>query len=149
MSVRGPLAGCCEEESSLGKLRHIAVAVPDPDKSSEFYCNTFGMEVVGRTDSPLATGVYLSDGVMCLALLNYKTDAAAGEERGKDYVGVHHFGFWVDDLDGQSKEIKENGGAFFMDLPIEKHSLYYEAKFRDPDGVIFDISENGWVGAKK
>ena len=133
----------------MAKLRHIAIAVPDPDKSAEFYCKTFGMSIVGTTESPLASGVYLSDGTMSLALLNYKNDESAGVEKGKDYVGVHHFGFWCDDLDQQQKEIEENGGRFFMELPTEKESLCYEMKFRDPDNIIFDISHNGWVGAKR
>ena len=66
-----------------------------------------------------------------------------------DYVGVHHVGFWVDDLEAQGKSIEDNGGSFFLDLPIEKESLYYEKKYRDPNGIIFDISHNGWVGSKK
>ena len=133
----------------MAKLRHIAFSVQDPHKSAKFYCDTFDMKVVGETDSPLASGVYLSDGTVNLALLNYKTDAAAGQERGKDYVGVHHVGFWCDDLDAQSRSVEENGGSFFLDLPTEKDSLYYEKKYRDPDGIIFDISHNGWVGTRK
>jgi len=133
----------------MAKLRHIAMAVPDPEKSAAFYEKTFGMKRVGVTDSELATGIYMSDGTVCLALLSYKTDEAAGKERGKDYVGVHHLGFWVDDLDDAGESIESNGGTFFLDLPMEKESLYYEKKYRDPDGIIFDISHNGWVGAKK
>ena len=133
----------------MAKLRHIAIAVPDVEKSAQFYEKVFEMERVGTTDSDLATGIYLSDGVICLALLNYKTDEAAGTERGKDYVGVHHVGFWVDDLDDMEKSIEIGGGTFFLDLPEAKDSLYYEKKYRDPDGIIFDISHNGWVGATK
>lgn len=133
----------------MAKLRHIAMAVPDPETSAAFYQSVFGMERVGHTDSPLATGVYLSDGVVCLALLKYKTDEAAGKERGKDYVGVHHIGFWVDDLDDAARAIEGHGGSFFLDLPDLKDTLYYEKKYRDPDGVIFDISHHGWAGAKK
>lgn len=133
----------------MAKLRHIAMAVPDPHRSAKFYCETFGMQIVGETDSPLATGLYLSDGTVNLALLKYKTDEAAGKERGQDYVGVHHIGFWVDDLEAQGKAIEQNGGQFFLDLPMAKESLYYERKYRDPDGIIFDISHNGWVGATR
>lgn len=132
----------------MAKLRHIAVAVPDPERAAVFYSETFEMEVVGRTDSELASGVYLSDGTMCLALLNYKTEEAAGRF-GMDHVGPHHLGFWCDNLDDQSRSIEDQGGRHFMDLPVEKDSLYFEAKFVDPDGVIFDISENGWVGARQ
>ena len=133
----------------MAKLRHIAIAVPDVERSAQFYEKVFELERVGTTDSDLATGIYLSDGVISLALLNYKTDEAAGKERGKDYVGVHHVGFWVDDLDDMEKSIENGGGTFFLDLPEAKDSLYYEKKYRDPDGIIFDISQNGWVGASK
>jgi catechol 2,3-dioxygenase-like lactoylglutathione lyase family enzyme len=126
------------------KLRHIALSVPDPEKSAAFYQRAFGMRRVGSTDSPLATGVYLSDGVINVALLRYKTDEAAGKERGKEYVGVHHFGFVVDDLEAASRAIEALGGRFFLDLPASRDTLYYERKYRDPDGIIFDISHHGW-----
>ena len=128
----------------MPKLRHIALSVPDPERSALFYQRAFGMHRVGATDSPLATGVYLSDGLINLALLRYKTDAAAGAERGKDYVGVHHFGFVVEDLTTASREVEANGGTFFLDLPASRDTLYYERKYRDPDGIIFDISHHGW-----
>ena len=133
----------------MAKLRHIALAVPDPQAAAEFYSKVFDMEIIEPTHSPIAEGVYLSDGTVCLALLNYKTDEAAGLARGQNWGGTHHFGFWCDDLEEQRKRIEDSGGTFFMDLPHDKKSLYYEMKFRDLHGVVFDISEGGWVGAKK
>lgn len=133
----------------MAKLRHIALAVSNPEKSAAFYSKVFDMQVIEPTTSPIADGIYLSDGVVCLALLKYKTDEAAGLEKGKDWVGTHHFGFWCDDLDAQRAAVEDAGGVFFLDLPTDKDSLYYEMKFRDPDGIIFDISQGGWVGAKK
>lgn len=124
------------------------MAVKDLEQSATFYESVFEMKRVGTTESPIASGLYLSDGVMCLALLHYKTAEAAGD-KGLDYVGIHHIGFWVEDLDKSSETIAANGGQFFLDLPGEKDSLYFERKFTDPNGVIFDISHNGWVGARK
>jgi methylmalonyl-CoA/ethylmalonyl-CoA epimerase len=131
----------------MAKLRHVAMSVPDPAKAAKFYQDTFDMEIVGETDSPLASGIYLSDGTISLALLKYKADEWAGMSQ--DAVCINHIGFWVDDLDVQGKKVIENGGTFFKELPASKESLYYEMKYRDPNGVIFDISHNGWVGAKK
>ena len=131
----------------MAKLRHIAMSVPDPEATAKFYCDVFEMEIVGETKSPLADGVYLSDGTVCLALLKYKGDEWAGMD--KDNKCINHVGFWVDDLATHEDRIKEHGGTFFAELPLEKDSLYYEKKFRDPNGIIFDISHNGWVGAKK
>ena len=131
----------------MAKLRHVAMNCPDPEKTAKFYCETFGMKIVGETKSELADGVYLSDGVMSLALLKYKSDKWAG--KAKDAWGVHHLGFWCENAEEQEAIAQKNGATFFQELPLEKDSLYYEKKFRDPDGQIFDISENGWVGAKK
>ncbi len=132
----------------MAKLRHIAFSVPDPQRAARFYCEALGMKVVGEANSATATGVYLSDGTISLALLRYRTDAAAGE-RGKDYVGLHHVGFLVEDLDGQSRLVEQNGATIFQDAPREKTTGFYEKKYRDPDGIVFDITHSGWKGATK
>ena len=51
----------------MAKLRHIALAVPDPEKAAKFYSEVFGLTIVEPTHSPIASGVYLSDGTICLA----------------------------------------------------------------------------------
>jgi catechol 2,3-dioxygenase-like lactoylglutathione lyase family enzyme len=132
----------------MAKIRHIALSVQDPEKTARFYESALGLVRVGKTESVLADGVYLSDGYINIALLKYKTDEMAGVAGGKDFVGTHHFGFKVEDAAAAREQIEANGGRFFMDLPTLKDTLYYEEKFRDPEGVIFDISENGWVTEK-
>ncbi len=77
------------------KLRHVALSVPDPEKAATFYEKALGMTRVGENDHPGATAIYLTDGVMNVALLRYKTEEAAGGD--PDKFGVHHFGFVVDD----------------------------------------------------
>ena len=66
-------------------------------------------------------------------------------KEGATFVGAHHFGFQVDDLAETEKRIEANGGKFFFDLGDERHGNF-ERKFKDPDGVIFDISKHGWQG---
>ena len=131
----------------MAKLRHIAITVPDPEKAAEFYTKAFGLKRVGHTDWAGAQGVYLSDGVMNLALLHYKTEEFAGE-RGREFVGVHHFGFIVDDVKATQRSIEAAGGKHWMGEPADGTG-FYEVKFFDPDGVVFDITENGWTGASR
>lgn len=139
----------------MAKLRHIALSVKDPEKAADFYCEAFDMERVGKTDSPLAKGCYVSDGVINIALLAYKTDEWAGyvegeDERGKDWQGIHHLGFWVDDLEETERKIEKAGGKYFQGRPTEKSpDTFYEMKFRDPHGVIVDCTHLGWGGAIK
>ena len=66
----------------MAKLRHIAVHTPDPEKTAEFYKRVFDMAEVGRTDSPIAKGIYLSDGTINLAVLRFKTTEAADRQDG-------------------------------------------------------------------
>ena len=132
----------------MAKLRHIALSVPDPHKSAKFYCDALDMKIVGEANSATATGVYLSDGTISLALLKYRTDAPAGP-RGKDFVGLHHMGFLCDDLAAQSQQVESSGAAIFQDVAPGKTTEYYEKKYLDPDGIIFDITHSGWKGAKK
>ena len=131
-----------------GKLRHLAISVPDPEKAAAFYMAAFGMEKVTSVKADLADGVYLTDGTINVALLRYKDDAPMGEGKTKDWFGVHHFGFWVDDVKESRKQIEEAGGKWFMG-EMEGDNVFYELKFADPNGTIFDITHNGWGGARK
>ena len=133
----------------MGKLRHIAISVPDPWEAAEFYMKAFGLEKVGETDSTLARGVYLTDGVINIALLNYKNDEVAGPERGRKFIGLHHIGFWVDDVAAARAAIESAGGKYWMGEVAEMSNAFYEIKYRDPLGMVVDISANGWGGASK
>src|SRR5437868_4963586 len=84
------------KEKLMPKLRHIAISTKDPESVAEFYKNVFEMKEVGRTNTELAQGIYLSDGTINMAVLNFKTDQL---NRGMDYVGLHHIGFVVEDLE--------------------------------------------------
>jgi methylmalonyl-CoA/ethylmalonyl-CoA epimerase len=127
----------------MAKLRHIAVTVSDLKKAAAFYQKTFDLEVHSAND----VAVSMSDGVFNLTLLKFPTDEMAGDERGKDFVGVHHFGFVVDDIEKVGKEIERNGGRYH---PVDTNQMATETKYRDPDGIVFDITGPAhlWAGVK-
>jgi methylmalonyl-CoA/ethylmalonyl-CoA epimerase len=131
----------------MAKLRHIALNVPDPEAAADFYMKAFGLERVGQTDWANAKGVYLTDGVVNLALLHYKTEEAAGS-RGTQFFGIHHLGFWVDNLKQTKDAIEKSGGTYWMGEESTEGG-FYEVKYHDPIGVVVDITENGWGGATK
>src|SRR6266849_937971 len=63
----------------MAKIRHIALATKDPDKVANFYKAAFDMKEVGRAGPPnpkpgQVYGVYLSDGVLNMAILNFGND---------------------------------------------------------------------------
>ena len=125
----------------MAKLRHIAMQVPDLEKAARFYQNVFDMERMTEND----IAINLSDGVVNLTLLHFPTDEMAGDARGKDYVGVHHIGFITDDAEALGKRIREKGGQFKGASPSPK-GRNAEDKYTDPEGIVFDVSQHGWLG---
>jgi predicted enzyme related to lactoylglutathione lyase len=133
----------------MAKLRHIAVVVKDLERAAAFYEKVFDLKRVGEEHLEMGSGVYLSDGVINLALLKYKGESGSGLKDAANFVGAHHFGFQVDDLAETQKRIEAAGGQFFFDLGNDAEKENFERKFKDPDGVIFDISKKGWQGATR
>ena len=130
------------------RLRHFAIVVKDLQKAARFYERVFELKRVGEETLDFASAIYLSDGVINLALLNYKGERGSGLANAKDFVGAHHFGFQVDDLAETQKRIEAAGGKFFFDLGNDAEKENFERKFKDPDGIIFDISKKGWQGTR-
>jgi catechol 2,3-dioxygenase-like lactoylglutathione lyase family enzyme len=133
----------------MAKLHHIAICVRDIEAAAAFYEKVFGLKRVGREDLEMGSGLYLSDGVINLALLSYKRGASAAGTTGAPPVGPHHFGFIVDDLAATQREIEAAGGKFFFKLGADAERPNFELKFKDPEGIIFDISQKGWLGTSK
>jgi extradiol dioxygenase family protein len=131
------------------KIRHIAVHTPDVEKTAAFYKTVFEMEEVGRTDSPIATGVYLSDGYLNLAVLTFKVEHAADRLDGLGPVmGLHHFGFATDDLDELRRRLADTETPVRKDLMPTATSGYFEEKYVGPESVMIDIS-HGWITEKR
>ena len=127
----------------MARLRHIALVVKDLERSADFYCKAFEMTRSAMTEGPTARRIYLSDGEVNLALLQYKSEEGSGLEDPIGFVGAHDFGFQVDDLGDARAAIEGAGGKFFFDLGREGEDGF-ERKFKDPDGIIFDINTDGW-----
>ncbi|HEX7216346.1 MAG TPA: VOC family protein [Methylomirabilota bacterium] len=137
----------------MAKIKHIALSTQDVDKTAKFYIDVFGMKEIARIDGPGARGYYLSDGDLNLAILNFKNDAVAGVERGKDWSGIHHIGFQVESLEAIAERLAAAGSeprhdineALGVSYGRESHGNV-EVKYVGPDGVTVDVSETGWVG---
>ena len=125
----------------MAKLRHIAIVVNDLESSARFYETIFEMT---RAYAVPGRAIYLTDGLMNLALLNSAT-ATTGDQR-KTTHGTHHFGFRVDDIAAVEAALAGAGATYSHDLG-DPAGMNYERKWRDPEGILFDVSEKGWYGA--
>lgn len=118
------------------RLRHVAIIVPDPEASAKFFEAAFGMTRAGTA----RRGIHMTDGTINVALL--------GKERPDEAIGVAHFGMWVDELEAAEAQVVAAGATYLAGRPTSPNS-FYEAKYKDPAGIVFDITHIGWKGAVK
>ena len=133
----------------MAKIRHIALTTENPAEAAAFYEKAFGMEIIRKSDNG---AVFLSDGYINLAILNWKTekDADVGPN-GANYNGIHHIGFQVDDLDeaienlesADGKQLSTRDGLNTAMAPTGPRN--FEMKWAGPDDVVIDISHTGWT----
>ena len=77
---------------------------------------------------------------------------AAGAERGKDYTGIHHIGFEVEDMSIIAEKLARAGAQPRDDINKAlgvghgHRAQNVEIKYSGPDGIMLDVSETGWVG---
>ncbi len=141
----------------MGRLRHIAIAVPNTGETAKFYEQAFGMKRVRESVS----SILLSDGVISLAILdNQKSPEALGHH------GLHHVGFIADDVD-ETAGRAEASGAVYADKTENIARRFAnrgqmedgkvkalargqdQRKYVDPNGLKFDIvngehARNSW-----
>jgi len=114
----------------MPKLRHIAIAVPDIQATAKFYETSFGMQRVRESN----VAVMLSDGVVSLAVIDSNNNPNA-EKR----CGLHHMGFLVEDLGETAQRVEQSGGKYFSQIKGVGDGPQSERKYRDPNGIDFDI----------
>lgn len=140
----------------MAKIKHIAIATQDPDKTAQFYIEVFGLREIAKINSPGALGYHLTDGDINLAILKFKNDQTAGMPQGKEYTGLHHIGFEVDQMPEIEQRLSAAGAPIRDDINDAlglarggPSHINVEVKYSAPDGVIIDVSETGWAGTAR
>ena len=141
-------------------VSHIALGVRDMDRSLAFYRDLLGFEVV-RDEVQATSGTVLpalykephdhrrvatlywekARGAAFLVLSEHSN--TSGEAIKLDQIGIHHVGFWVDDLASVCEELKVRG-VHFVVPPTVTHTAdgtFHSAFFVDPDGILLQLDE--------
>jgi len=134
----------------MPRIRHIALTTKDPAKTALFFKEAFGLSEIRRSPNG---AVFLTDGHINLAILNWKTDKSADVgAHGENFSGIHHFGFEVDDLDEAQRLLNKAEATQLTHKDGVDEAMAggghanFEMKWSGPDGVVIDISHTGWEG---
>lgn len=127
----------------MARIKHIALHTEDPVKTAEFYKEVFGLQELHRKPRDTGEdGVWLSDGYIYFAVLKLGSDEAPNLGEGPSTVaGVHHIGFYVDDLDEAVATFEQAEGAEGTECP---GSSAVNRKYKGPDGLMIDMRVRGW-----
>ena len=95
----------------MSKIKHIAIATQDADATAKFYTEVFGLKEIAKLNSDNASGYYLSDGNINVAVLDFKNEQVAGPEYGTGFSGIHHIGFEVESLEEIAEKLQKAGSS--------------------------------------
>ena len=142
----------------MGKLRHIAFISQQPKLLSDFYQKYFGFEECKVFPSgsrmvidPLFNLAFLQQAAVSVAISG--THRADGSES-ELTVGIHHYGFMVDDL-GQAVAKLPSGLTHGANPQISagvsgpEAARPAEVRFIDPWGNNVDLSSRGYLGREE
>src|SRR3989337_3782093 len=100
----------------MAKIKQLAIPTQDPAQTAKFYIEVFGLREIAKINSPGALGYHLTDGDINFAILRFKNDQTAGVPEGKEYAGLHHIGFEVDNLADVEKQLAVAGAPIRADI---------------------------------
>jgi catechol 2,3-dioxygenase-like lactoylglutathione lyase family enzyme len=118
-----------------GKIRHIAIRCEDTEKTAQWLQDALELQLVQRRGSG---AIDLSDGDVNLTLLPLGLGAGDHTTR----PGFEHIGVTVAD-DEAARQRLLAAGAIELN-PIGLGDVYYEAKFKSPEGLVVDVGH--WAG---
>lgn len=142
----------------MGKLRHIAFISKEPKKLSDFYQKYFGFEECKVFPSgsrmvidPLFNLAFLQQAAAAMAISG--THRADGSES-ELTVGIHHYGFMVDNLDAAVAKLPAGvtRGAnpqISAGVSGPEAARPAEVRFLDPWGNNVDLSSRGYLGREE
>lgn len=136
-------------------ISHVAIGVSDMVRSLSFYRDLLGLEVTLDTEETFESGsrhaVYMRWGRDSGFLMLSQTlgREPSGKPLRLHQVGLHHFAFWVDDLEARVEQLKRAGVKIIVP-PYVADTIAYGEKaggkvltclFEDPDGTILQFDQ--------
>ncbi|MFL0805452.1 MAG: methylmalonyl-CoA epimerase [Agarilytica sp.] len=127
-------------------LDHIAIAVPDLEKSIERFMNDFGLDYKGTEDveeAKTSTAFFKLPDTKIELIHPLNGEGPVAKYLEKKGGGMHHLCFRSDDIESDIARLKEKGYQFLSDAPtIGAHNC--KVIFIHPkscDGVLIELNQ--------
>lgn len=128
----------------LCKYDHIHLASSDPKKAAEFYTKALGAQIIEQKAASGQETVDLDIGGILVRVSTIEEAEAPRKIEQPPKVrideprfGLHHLGFWIDNLNETVVHLKSMGVEFIAE-PIKEPGLWYTV-IRAPDNVRIEL----------
>jgi uncharacterized glyoxalase superfamily protein PhnB len=126
---------------AIGELGPPVLFTNDLARSKTFYADTLGFTLAFEDST--SAGFVVGDGMFILVTVASGEDMLTGEvlstPEGQRATGL--FNIFVQDVDQAFESLRALGVEFIVD-PIDRYWGRRTAHFKDPDGVVWEISQS-------
>jgi lactoylglutathione lyase len=126
---------------AIGEFGPPVLFVEDLARAKTFYTEILGLSLGFEDDT--SAGVFLGEEMMILVTVPSAKDMLPGQPlgspRGQNAVGL--FNIFVDNVDETYASLSAKGVDFIVD-PVDREWGRRTAHFKDPEGVIWEISQS-------
>jgi lactoylglutathione lyase len=127
--------------TAIGELGPPVLFIDDLDRSKAFYVDTLGFTLGFEDDT--SAGLFVGEDMFMLVTVASGEDMLTGETlstpKGQRPTGL--FNIFVEDVDAAFEQLKAKGVEFIVE-PIDRYWGRRTAHFKDPDGVVWEISQS-------
>jgi catechol 2,3-dioxygenase-like lactoylglutathione lyase family enzyme len=145
--------------TGIKAVSHVAVGVRSMERSLPFYRDVLGLPVVADQEESFGDfggrrhAVYLrwgDEADASFVVLDEQLERPQHGEPSEIFsIGVHHYGFWVDDVEAIAARARAAGVELMVEPSVGDTWLYGEpaggkvkvAFLRDPDGNVVQLDE--------
>jgi len=127
--------------SAIGEFGPPVIFVDDLARATAFYVETLGLSLGFEDDT--SAGLFLGEEFFIIVTVPSANDMLPGQELGSP-VGqrsVGLFNIFVENVDDTYETLKSKGVEFVVD-PMDREWGRRTAHFKDPEGVIWEISQS-------
>ena len=121
---------------------HIHLRSRDLEATAEYYARVFGAQVLRSAQSDGQSRIDLDIDGLTLFLAKVGEGEDVPEAPAEPYLGLDHFGFTVDNLEGAAAELKQRGAEFTVE-PFQLRPGVKIAFVLAPENVRIELLERG------
>ena len=125
----------------IGEFGPPVLFVEDLERAKGFYVDILGLSLGFADDT--SAGIFLGEEMMILVTVPSASDMLPGQDLGspKGQKPVGLFNIFVENVDVTFQSLKSKGVDFIVE-PMDREWGRRTAHFKDPEGVIWEISQS-------